>query len=364
MTARVDHVSFRALLADLCSSIMRIPEPRPDTAVASLVSEFRANLVRIFERPELYYKRTRDAIFRQFGEQTPAGIAANRVLRMTRKENRDSRTEQAAVTHDRNRHQTVLTFNFIEARVGWLKTNWMPVDKIALLMLASGARRCEILRADIATFLDTRDGLHIRQFGFAKKTGACEIESVVKPLLFITPPEFIELVIEVRGLLTELGAATDFMDNQLETLAKHLFPQFLAGGHPCGTHVCRALYANIAHRLHARPDEGLTSFTADVLGHEGLPSVPNYLHVRVVFPEDPEDAHEEARVQLDNSPDVLRPLAIADVTGKVHEFLPAPRRRLSPEDRERLYDNYANRLALAGIFPSRAVRSALNLIST
>lgn len=362
MTARVNHVSFKALLAELCSRIGRLPGPRTESSVYGLITEFKAYLEEVFERPELYYKRSREAIYNQFGKENPEGVAANKLIRMTKKEFQSSRKHQQIVTIDRNKHQTVITMGFILTRTFWLRTNGLIIDKVALLMLATGARRCELLQPRLASFLDPMDGVHIKQFGLAKKTDACQVICVLKPILWITPREFMEMLADVRAYMTD--KPPDALDNQLESLAKVLFPQFEANGYRCGTHVCRALYANTAHSLYARPNESLTAFAADVLGHEGLPSVPNYLHVRVVEPDGSKRAKQEAREQLARSNDKLQPVEIMTNTGQSRTFLPMPRRKLTPDDRAKITENYMNRLALDGVVPTLPIRLAMNMIST
>ena len=370
-------MSFKELLRVLCVTLAH-----SDNNHLAVLADFRGFLVQSFARPELYYKRSRDAIVHCFGTEHPAVAIANRVLRMTSQEYRASKEAQAVVVKERNKELTVMTYDFICTRVEWLRINNMIIDKIALLMIASGARRCEILRDDIATFLDTQDGKHIKQFGLAKKTVACEVVAVVKPLLFLTPPEFMDMLAEVRAsvkvesesdtdeeeMTAEASGEDDLLDNeaynkQLEGLAKLLWPQFEANGFPCGTHTCRALYANIAHRLHARSNEGLNAFTADVLGHENLASVPHYHHVRVVFAEDPESAHLAANEQLERCHDKLRPVTLSAPNGITHSFLPMPRRRLDPKDRETLVQNYCDRLALSGIVPTKPIMAAMQMIS-
>ena len=371
------RMSFTELLRILCVTL-----GHSDNNHLAILADFRRFLVQSFARPELYYKRSRDAIVHCFGTEHPAVAIANRVLRMTSQEYKASKEAQAVVVKERNKELTVMTYDFICTRVEWLRINNMIIDKIALLMIASGARRCEILRDDIATFLDTQDGKHIKQFGLAKKSVACEVVAVVKPLLFLTPPEFMDMLAEVRAsvkvesesdtdeeeMTAEASGEDDLLDNeaynkQLEGLAKLLWPQFEANGFPCGTHTCRALYANIAHRLHARPSEGLNAFTADVLGHENLASVPHYHHVRVVFAEDPESAHLAANEQLERCHDKLRPVTLSAPNGVTHSFLPMPRRRLNPKDRETLVQNYCDRLALSGIVPTKPIMAAMQMIS-
>ena len=370
-------MSFKELLRILCVTL-----GHSDNNHLAILADFRGFLVQSFARPEIYYKRSRDAIVHCLGKEHPAVAIANHVLRMTRQEYKASKEAQAVVVKERNKELTVITYDFICTRVEWLRINNMIIDKIALLMIASGARRCEILRDDIATFLDTQDGKHIKQFGLAKKTVACEVVAVVKPLLFLTPPEFMDMLAEVRSVMKtdsdndadeeemtgEASGEDDLLDNeaynkQLEGLAKLLWPQFEANGFPCGTHTCRALYANIAHRLHARPSEGLNAFTADVLGHENLASVPHYHHVRVVFAEDPESAHLAAKEQLERCHDKLLPVTLSAPNGVTHSFLPMPRRRLDPKDRETLVQNYYERLVLSGIVPTKSIMAAMQMIA-
>lgn len=370
-------MSFKELLRVLCVTL-----GHSDINHFAVLADFRRFLVQSFARPEIYYKRSRDAIVHCFGKEHPAVPIANHVLRMTSQEYKASREAQAVVVKERNKELTVITYDFICTRVEWLRINNMIIDKIALLMIASGARRCEILRDDIATFLDTQDGKHIKQFGLAKKTVACEVVAVVKPLLFLTPPQFMDMLAEVRSAMKtdsdddadeeemtgEASGEDDLLDNeaynkQLERLAKLLWPQFEANGFPCGTHTCRALYANIAHRLHARQNEGLNAFTADVLGHENLASVPHYHHVRVVFAEDPESAHLAANEQLERCDDKLRPVTLSMPNGISHSFLPMPRRRLDPKDRKTLVQNYYERLVRSGIVPTKSIMAAMQMIS-
>ena len=289
-----------------------------------------------YTRPEQFYKKLRDCIESTFQNKAMSSIA-NRTVRMTREQMKQRQQEATEMVFRRNANQVVLADTFVQERVDWLRANGLLVDDIILLLLACGARRCEILGSSVSDFEPIGQQC-IKQTGFGKKTAHCSIENVEKPLLFMTSTEFMMRLHRVRREVKRITdkRIVDSFDQKLEDLSKLLWPQFKQ--RRAGTHICRALYVSIAYTAHAKANESIMAFASRVLGHENLSSVANYLHVKVIDPTNEKDA-EEAESQHAQSSDALQPIEMKQQDGAVVRLLPMPRRRLTPDERDKLTEN-------------------------
>lgn len=290
-----------------------------------------------YARPYQKYPKIRAFLTSSFGQDSLAAVLARSTFRMTREEYAEVQKKGRERTIQRNIKQTLINYGFVLDVVDWLRANDMTIDKIALLMLSSGARRCEIMDTGRSEFVEESGYTnHIRQNGFAKKGPSSEVESVVKPLLFLTSGEFLSILEDVRKDTSHLnlddhGLYSQY-DDRLERLAKECFPQFVFNDFPVGTHVCRAVYVNIAYHLHHMPRESIVAFAARVLGHEGLSSVPNYLHVSIVFNQESEEG-KEATKQEEQVKTVMTIIDVHNSEGTVFRLRPIPHRRLTKEER-------------------------------
>jgi len=161
--------------------------------------------------------------------------------------------------------------------VSILQSSDSEVDHLLFLILCCGARKCEILK--LASFEDSsyddERGNWILQTGFAKKRSTTHRDYVRKPLLLIPYERF-------RTRLEYVREWFDPKDSHfVEARVKELIPRVVELGYRAGTHIFRALYANAAYSLRGKPNESLSSFIRDVLGHEGLDASLHYTFVRI-----------------------------------------------------------------------------------
>ncbi len=329
-----------ALLSVLFVDIDALTIPYDLDEMSNLMTRFKTDLDAAYAYPFQHYRVARDSIRSRYG----TGVAlyyANRCIRMSREQMKDARSNAAARVAERNSRQTVISYSFVASRVDWLKSNGLLVDRIFLLMLASGSRRCEIMGTG-RSFFTARGPQLIHQLGLAKKTDSCHVHGVTKPLLFLTSEEFLAVLADVRHETVDVpldsNGLLSIFDRRLEALSRICWPQFVSNGYPIGTHVCRALYVSIAYQLHQTAKESVSAFASRVLGHEGFGLVPNYLHAHVTF-----DASgprfDEATRQYETCVDKLVPVVLLDDDGNDHSVLPLPHRRLTSAERAELNYN-------------------------
>ena len=351
-------------ILDLAAEELHANNP-PDTEVTDILHALKASIDSSYKKPFQYYPRIRTFFARDFGKDSRVYTLAERTFRMTPTQMAQATAKARARVRERNVKQTVIHSQFVEDAVDWLRANGATVDKIVLLMLASGSRRCEIMDTGRASF--SADGVpsgSILQQGFAKKGSQSIVESVVKPLLFLSSGEFLDILQDVHDATADLepdsrGLLSQF-DDRLELLSKECFPQFVSNGFPVGTHVCRAIYVNMAYHLHHQPRESLVAFAARVLGHEGLASVPNYLHVAIAFDRDSEDGKEASRQESE----IRQKVTIVELNnedGQSFRLRPVPHRRLGAQQRKELKQNHLANLEAKRIPTSLALLKLLKL---
>jgi len=146
------------------------------------------------------------------------------------------------------------------------------IDNIILLQASSGARIAEI--TDASTFKKSPDKeQHVIQSGILKTRG--EKKFVEKPLLYITPEEFIQRFKIMRG-----SGDNSQLNPRVNKRLKKLF------GNGTTSHHLRKMYADLAYRVYADPAKISQSFyVSNVLGHDSADTVSanSYTVVNVVI---------------------------------------------------------------------------------
>lgn len=294
---------LRLLVAEL-----RILEA-DDSAIRTISSEQELLLYRIKEAVDTNYKRPAGmySVVRRLISSSMSQIGvilrAREILKQTQEEYKNSQAAQQKAVVDRNERQTVFTLRFVEEVVEKLIRRGAFTDKVLLLMLACGARKVEILDPDMSEFeevftFSSPMGIQlikpftICQKGLAKKRLAEKVK-IEKPLLWINALEFMRILGEVRAFVWKhkcehlnTAAAIKSMSPELERLSSALWPQAVANGVHTGTHINRAIYANVAYLEREKPGMSLTAFVKRVLGHAELGTACSYLHVSVASPTD------------------------------------------------------------------------------
>lgn len=361
-------MAYQRLITAAINDI-RITQPGFDPAtLTGVLVRLKRELDDHYKRPYIHYAYARDCFRSAFGADSTTTLAASAVFRMSRTQFKRVKDADAMRTIERNQHQTVLTYEFIRERFSWLQANGQLIDDISIVMLCTGCRRVELV-API-----TEDGqfvefealgkTHIIQHGLAKKTDKTLRTFVTKPCLFLGADEIIAMINKIRYAIRETmdtGRDNGVFAKRMECLAKTAFPQFTLASFPVGSHIYRAIYADIAYRLHGAASESQVAFVADVLGHERFMAVPNYLHVRVVFEGDSPHFFEEALRQQGSCADPLSVVYVDLADGSSVKVLSAPHRRLNPVEREQLKQNRINDLALKGVVVTRRIMRQLSV---
>lgn len=334
--------------------------------IEDILTSLKISLDTVYASSYKRYARTRAFFVREYGQDSEISRVADSTFRMTKAQFHKSYAHARRRVLERNLQQTVIHEQFVKDVVSWLEANFMTIDKIALLMLCCGARRCEIMDTGRSSF--SAEGVprgFIRQDGLAKKGTESKVESVVKPLLFLSSVEFLAILEQIHNdtsdLILDSNNLISQFDNRLEVLAKSCFPQFVLNDFPVGTHVCRAIYVNTAYHYHHKPRESLVAFASRVLGHESLSSVPNYLHATIAFDRDSIDGKEATRQEAA----VRGKMAIIEVQnsdGESFRLRPVPHRRLSKTERMTLKSNRLDDLREKKIDMSSTLLKFLKLV--
>lgn len=336
--------------------------PVPDSLQLHLVS-LKDHIDASYARPEGMYSKVRKMIASRV-QHIGVNAAARETIRQTKDEYEIAKKAAMAVTEKRNRHQTVISMKYILDVVDRLKGGHTFGDMVLLLMLSCGARKIELLDEETSQF-SSDDPKFITQRGFAKKSAASSTHTLTKPLLFIAADVFLvmlqyaRLVVATREKKDKESIGKSF-SHQLEKLSAHFWPQNTANGYRTGTHINRAIYANVAYRKFRAPNESLTHFVKVQLGHESMGTAANYMNVSIAFDTD-EDLMEEAERQAEVLEDAKVPLENED--GEIELFLPPPCRKMTKEERMSVAYDFAEQLDKKGVKVNRANLMALGLQS-
>ena len=356
-------------MQDVLDAAVEDLSAREETTVAgteAILQRLKSAIDHAYALPYQRYPRVRAFFVRRYGQDSTEAHVANTTFRMSKKETASAFAKARKRVLERNVKQTVLHIQFVEDVVDWLKANGSIIDKIMLLMLACGSRRCEIMDTGRSSF--SGEGVpegFIRQEGFAKKGAESKVDTVVKPLLFLTTSQFLTILQNLTDETAEYELDSNRLlsqfDDKLEILAKECFPQFVLNGFPVGTHCCRAIYVNIAFFYHHEPRESLVAFASRILGHENMLSVPNYLHVSIAFSRD-DTTGKEATEQEEEARGKMAIIEVTNSDGKLFRLRPIPHRRLNKQDRVTLKTNRLDDLRSKHIDASPTLLKFLKLL--
>jgi integrase len=314
--------------------------------VLDLLVDLKGHIDRSYKRPEAIYSVARVRLRQKMG--SPAiDKAARAIIKQTKEEFDATQAAAAKIVELKNKNQTVLTLEYVERVAERLRGGSTLEDRVVLLMLSCGARKGEILNPEVSDFeyaqtqTGTTDERKIKQVGVSKKKDGRGFE-IEKPLLWIQAGEFLSALALVRNEVFkytennkrtggDLKTATKSFSSKLERYCGHLWPQHVWNGYRTGTHICRAIYANAAHKFHGGGRSSLTSFVKEVLGHEAMGTAANYMNVAIAMPDD-RMRMEEAKRQSDRAFEG-RLVEATDRDGVSHFLEKIPIRQMSQEDR-------------------------------
>lgn len=263
-----------------------------------------------YKRPEGQYSKVRKRIADQVSH--PGILQQLRAsVKMTKDQFELANHAARKVLELKNSRQTVISFLFVNSVVNRVRSCISFADKFVLLQLACGARKVELLDASTSAFFAVPHQRRlIEQAGFAKKRDHVE-HTIVKPLLWIDSDTFLTCLGEIRAEVTKRGkqgreAIAKSFSTQLERHCHLLWPMNPMNGYRTGTHLNRAIYANVAYHFRKGPGQSLTKFIKHQLGHDSMGSAANYMNVAIAFAEDDllvEEAKWQEGVPVDGGVD-------------------------------------------------------------
>ncbi len=352
--------AMQTIKEDLIPSIITASEWPESTHRTRVLTFCLHNLKKFvdenYTRPEGMYSKVRrlitDGLFEWDDKRNDEVIKLARgIVRQNQADFRATQAKARAVVDHKNSHQTVLSMVYVQEVVTRLKASEIFSDNVVLLMLSSGARKIEILDKGTSEFFghDSMPG-RITQAGVAKRRDE-EGLPITKPLLFLKPQDFLRRLSRVREEVEERQkegrvAIGKSFSHQLENLCQQLWPQHVENGYRTGTHINRAIYANVAYKKFGSPSESLTHFIKKKLGHDTMGSAANYMNVSIAFDEESALAEEAAIQAVAVEP---HRVALEDEQGYLHEFTREPTRRMDKEDREELAKRFAKQMRIAGV---------------
>lgn len=329
-----------------------------------VMKELKIFLDASYKRPEGMYSRVRKMVTEKMNNIRLLTKLRDVIKQSKEEFDREKRAAKAVLEY-RNRTQTVISMKYVLDVVDRLKTSECFADKAVLLMMSSGARKIEILDDNTSLFFRVGHRQWIKQIGVAKKRDPCDQPVIMKPLLFLDCEDFLSKLEDVRREVDSrdkqgrVSIGKTFA-KRLENACAYLWPQNVANGYRTGTHLNRAIYANVAYRKFRMPGESLTHFVKHRLGHESMGSAANYMNISIAFDEDP-DLMAEAQVQewvVDQAG-----IEFNDEEGKLVKIRPAPIRKMTAEERMVEVEWYADQLQSNRIAITRGNLLALGLQS-
>lgn len=327
-------------------------------------ADLRTHINEHYKRPEGQYSKVRKLISAHISHpQILQQLRAS--VKMTKDQFELANHAARKVLELKNSRQTVISFLFVNSVVNRVRSCISFADKFVLLQLACGARKVELLDASTSTFVAVPHQRRlIEQRGFAKKRDEVA-HSIVKPLLWIDSDTFLTCLSEIRGEVDKRGkqgreAIAKSFSTQLERHCHLLWPMNPMNGYRTGTHLNRAIYANVAYHFRKGPGQSLTKFIKHQLGHDSMGSAANYMNVAIAFAEDDllvEEAKWQEGVPVDGG------VEFESSTGEQVFIDKPPMRHLDLAQRHQELWNYRALLEERGVEVSRSTLMRLGFQS-
>jgi hypothetical protein len=205
---------------------------------------------------------------------------------MTSEEKKTRQSDAQEKVIENNQNQIEVTVAQLKLFIDKLNTTkFKIVLSIIKAQLACGGRLIEILSSEFQ-FTESKKENYIIQNNCAKNRSDDERE-VEKPVLFITPTEFLGLISLIRSNLTVKDG-----DNNIKLsnrYGKRVNVSIVKIAAECGmppeissSHDLRKIYANYSYILFGKRNQSLQSWIAQILGHGDLTSSANYSTIKII----------------------------------------------------------------------------------
>ncbi len=333
--------------------------------ISEALSLLKKHIDTNYKRPEGMYSKVRQII----GKEIPDSYILKRsreIIRMSKDEYEACNAAQRKVTEMRNAKQTVFSLDYVNSVVDRLRPCTTFADRFCFLQLACGARCVELLDCETSRFVIPMGSSNlIQQIGFAKKKKEDARNTVVKPLLWTSPRNFVAQLhllreeVKSREHQSRRDIAKSF-STRLGGLCRHMWRQNSINGYRTGTHINRAIYANVAYKSRGNAGESLTYFIKHVLGHDAMGSASNYMNVAIAFSEEEKLMKEAERQEAEDDPATV---TMSKGDGTSVTFRLPPIRRMTPEQRESDLILHAKQLRARGVTVNRRNLVALGFQS-
>ena len=179
------------------------------------------------------------------------------IMRFSQEKWKKYRIDYMKKVSDNNENPTEFEFKKILTVVENARKSYDVDAKLVLLELCSGSRSGELIHYSDFQEVENRPN-YVKQINVLKGKDEAEIREIIKPILFIPVPEFIQKFRDVRRELTASEASNPAVYYSMNKKSNELL------GIP--THTLRKLYAQLAYDTYAK-NEKQTAFTSRVLGH-------------------------------------------------------------------------------------------------
>ena len=201
---------------------------------------------------------------------------------MTPEEAKVRQIDSDAKVENRNTNQYNISTTTIDRLLTSLRNKLnKKFDIITALLIAelcSGSRLIELLSDKFTYTADTKEGWVVQSDVAKNKTGTPR--PVIKPIIFLTVAEFLELIGTIRSKMTKKPSDTNItLSNRYSKRLSSKIKDLLILG-LSSSHDLRRIYANYSYNLFGG-NRSLQSYLKQVLGHDGYAATVNYSTVRV-----------------------------------------------------------------------------------
>jgi len=202
---------------------------------------------------DVFYTNVRNELKKQYPIESPEYILCLDNMKITRDERKELQTNYVKKVKERNKQQIQFNQNEILDKIKELKDGEDIVERFILGLLISGCRPCELLHKN--TF-EVHSETEVKISNLAKKRGLKNSQTCIRPIIDLSPEQFIELVNEIRDQVEN----TKNFNKKVARRTKKLLD--------CSPCVLRKLYGNLAYQLFCSDNVNQNVYLSEILGHD------------------------------------------------------------------------------------------------
>jgi len=204
---------------------------------------------------DVFYTHIRNELKKQYPIKSPEYILCLDNMKIKREERKELQTNYVEKVKERNKNQIEYKQSELLDNIKKIASSNHIVDNFILGLVISGCRPCELMTKN--TF-EVHSDTEVKISNLAKKRGAKNQQTCIRPIIHLSSQEFMNIVNRVRN---EIENTKNF-NKKVARRTEKIFN--------CNPSTLRKIYGNLAYQLFSNNNTNQNVFLSEILGHDPL----------------------------------------------------------------------------------------------